>query len=56
MPVNGLVIRALLNLCNFYGDEFKVECPTRSGRYMTLFEVAREIARRLAGTFLRDDR
>jgi hypothetical protein len=54
MPVNTLVIRALLNLYSFYGDEFRVECPTGSGRYMTLFEVAREISRRLAGAFLRD--
>ena len=54
MPVNGLIVRALLNLYNFYGDEFKVECPTGSGQYMTLFEVAKEIARRLAGMFLRD--
>ncbi len=55
MPVNALIIRALLNLYNFYGDEFKVQCPTGSGRYMTLFEVAQEISRRLASTFLRDD-
>src|SRR5262245_717931 len=54
MPVNALIIRALLNLYNFYGDEFKVQCPTGSGRYMTLFEVAQEISRRLTGTFLRD--
>ena len=54
MPVNVLLIRALLNLYSFYGDEFKVQCPTGSGRYMTLFEVAQEISRRLAGTFLRD--
>ena len=54
MPVNVLIIRALLNLYGFYGDEFKVECPTGSGHYMTLFEVAKEIQRRLAGTFLRD--
>jgi len=53
MPVNTLIIRALLNLYTFYGDEFTVECPTGSGRHMTLFEIAREIARRLAGTFLR---
>ena len=37
-----------------YGDEFKVECPTGSGRHMTLFEVAQELVRRLTGTFLRD--
>jgi hypothetical protein len=54
MPVNGLIIRALTNLYTFYGDEFKVQCPTGSGRYMTLFEVAQELVRRLAGTFLRD--
>jgi hypothetical protein len=54
MPVNGLIIRALLNLYNFYGDEFKVQCPTGSGRLMTLFEVAREISLRLTGIFLRD--
>jgi hypothetical protein len=54
MPVNVLIIRALMNLYSFYGDEFKIECPTDSGRLMTLFEVAKEISRRLAGTFLRD--
>jgi hypothetical protein len=54
MPVNALIIRALLNLYRFFGDEFKVQCPTGSGRYMTLFEVAQEIQKRLANTFLRD--
>jgi len=54
MPVNLLIIRALLNLYAFFGDEFKVQCPTGSGRYMTLFEVADEIQRRLTATFLRD--
>ena len=54
MPVNALIIRALLNLYTFYGDAFKVQCPTGSGGYMTLFEVAQEISRRLASTFLRD--
>jgi hypothetical protein len=54
MPVNSLLVRSLLNLYQFYGDDFKVECPTRSGNYMTLFEVAREIARRLSSIFLRD--
>jgi hypothetical protein len=53
MPVNALIVRALLNLYAFYGDDFTVECPTGSGRYATLFEVAQEIVRRLAGTFLR---
>jgi hypothetical protein len=53
MPVNALIVRALLNLYQFYGDEFKVECPTGSGQSMTLFEVAQELTRRLTGTFLR---
>ncbi len=54
MPVNLLIIRALLNQYGFFGDDFKVQCPTGSGQYMTLFEVAKEIRDRLAGTFLRD--
>jgi hypothetical protein len=55
MPVNGLIVRGLLNLYSFYGDDFTVECPTGSGNRMTLFEVAREITRRLATIFLRDE-
>jgi hypothetical protein len=54
MPVNTLIIRGLLNLYAFYGDAFTVECPTGSGQRMTLFDVAREITRRLARIFLRD--
>jgi hypothetical protein len=54
MPVNALLIRGLLNLYQFYGDDFKVECPTGSGKYMTLFDVAKEIARRLSSIFLCD--
>ena len=54
MPVNGLIIRGLLQMYPFYGPEFKVECPTGSGNYLTLFEVAKEINRRLASIFLRD--
>ncbi len=53
MPVNALLVRGLLNLYEFYGDDLTVECPTGSGNRMNLFEVAREIARRLAATFLR---
>jgi hypothetical protein len=55
MPVNTLLIRGLLNLYQFYGDDFKVECPTGSGKYMTLFEVANEIGHRLSSIFLRDE-
>jgi hypothetical protein len=54
MPVNTLIVRGLLNLYAFYGDDFKVECPTGSGNRMTLFEVAKEITQRLANIFLRD--
>ena len=50
MPVNALLVRALLNLYSFYGNDFKVQCPTGSGNYMTLFEVARELSRRIAST------
>ena len=55
MPVNGLLMRALINLYQFYGDDFKVECPTGSGNMLTLFEVAQEIGRRLSSIFLRDE-
>ena len=51
MPVNALIIRALLHFHLYYGDEFKVECPTGSGKFMNLFEVSREIAERLAAIF-----
>jgi hypothetical protein len=54
MPVNALLIRGLLNYYRFYGDELTVECPTGSGRRMTLFQVACELARRLGSIFLRD--
>ncbi|MBP1598050.1 MAG: hypothetical protein H6Q05_3427, partial [Acidobacteria bacterium] len=54
MPVNMMIIRALLSFYVFYGESFKVECPTGSGREMDLFEVAQEIANRLISIFLRD--
>jgi hypothetical protein len=54
MPVNALIIRALLNYYSYYGNDFTVECPTGSGRQMNLFQVAEEIARRLANIFLKD--
>jgi hypothetical protein len=54
MPVNGLIVRGLLNLYQFYGDEFTVECPTGSGVRMNLFEVAQEITKRLTSIFVRD--
>jgi Glycosyl hydrolase family 63 C-terminal domain len=54
MPVNALIIRALMHYFAYYGDSFKIECPTGSGNLMNLFEVAREIANRLTRIFLRD--
>lgn len=54
MPVNALLIRALMSFYLYYGDSFKIECPTGSGRWMNLFEVSREIANRLTRIFLRD--
>jgi hypothetical protein len=54
MPVNALILRALLQYYLYYGDNFRIECPTGSGRMMNLFEVSGEIARRLTGIFLRD--
>jgi hypothetical protein len=55
MPVNMLLIRGLLHYYLYHGDNFKIECPTGSGRLMNLFEVAREIADRLTRIFLRDE-
>jgi len=55
MPVNALLIRALLSFYLYYGDNFKIECPTGSGNSLNLFEVAREIAERLTKIFLRDE-
>jgi hypothetical protein len=54
MPVNVLIIRSLLNLYCFYGDDFTVECPTGSGQHMTLFDVAKELTRRIVSAFLRN--
>jgi hypothetical protein len=54
MPVNMLIVRALFQLYLYYGDDFKIECPTGSGTQMTLYEVGIEIANRLTGIFLRD--
>jgi hypothetical protein len=53
-PVNAVLIRALLQYYLYYGDSFKIECPTGSGRMMNLFEVSKEISDRLTRVFLRD--
>ncbi|WP_317233041.1 MULTISPECIES: MGH1-like glycoside hydrolase domain-containing protein [Pontibacter] len=54
MPVNALIIRALLQFYAYYGDNFKIECPTGSGKLMNLFEVSKEISDRLTRIFLPD--
>jgi hypothetical protein len=54
MPVNGLIIRALLQYYTYYGNDFTVECPTGSGQQMNLYEVAEALSRRLAAIFERD--
>ena len=56
MPVNALIIRALLQYHSYYGDEFQVECPTGSGHMMTLYQVAEELSRRLSHIFVRDEK
>lgn len=54
MPVNVLIIRALLQYYMYYGNDFTVECPTGSGRQMNLYQIAEEISRRLGSIFLKD--
>jgi hypothetical protein len=54
MPVNLLLLRGLLSFYLYYGDGFKVECPTGSGHQMNLFDVAHEISNRLTSIFSRD--
>lgn len=55
MPVNALIIRALLNYYSYYGNDFVVECPTGSGNRMNLYQVAEEISRRLSNMFLKNE-
>jgi hypothetical protein len=54
IPVNLLIIRSLMVMYQYYGEDFKVECPTGSGNMMTLFQVAQEISNRIARIFLPD--
>ena len=53
MPVNYLLIESLQKFHHYYGDEFKVECPTGSGQFKTIAEVADELSRRLTRLFLK---
>jgi hypothetical protein len=54
MPVNGLIIRALLQYYSYYGNAFKIECPTGSGKQMNLYQVAENLSQRLTNMFLKD--
>jgi hypothetical protein len=53
MPINYLIIEALQRFHYYYGDEFKVECPTGSGKFLTLYEVSQELGQRLSRLFLK---
>jgi hypothetical protein len=53
-PINILLVRALVQMYSFYGDDFRVECPTGSGQHMNLYQVAQELSNRMAGIFLRN--
>ena len=54
-PVNYLLVESLQKFHHYYGDDFKIECPTGSGKYLTILEVANELSRRLTKIFLRDE-
>ena len=53
MPVNFLIIESLQRFHHYYGDDFKIECPTGSGRFLSINEIAQELTHRLTGIFLR---
>jgi hypothetical protein len=56
MPVNIMILRALIQYHMYYGDSFKIECPTGSGKMLNLFDVAKEIGSRLTSIFLKDEK
>jgi hypothetical protein len=53
MPVNYLLIESLQKFHHYYGDDFKIECPARSGKFVTINEAAEEVSRRLTRLFLK---
>ena len=55
MPMNAMIIRALLQYHAYYGDDFTIECPTGSGQNMTLLQAAQELSTRLAAIFVRNE-
>jgi hypothetical protein len=54
-PVNFLIIESLQKFHHYYGDEFRIECPTGSGRFVSLNDAANELACRLTKIFLADE-
>jgi hypothetical protein len=54
-PVNYLIIESLQKFHHYYGDDFKVECPTGSGQFLTVGQIAEELSRRLTCLFLKDE-
>jgi hypothetical protein len=54
-PINYLLIESLQKFHHYYGDDFKVECPTGSGQYLTLGQVAEELSGRLTRLFIKDE-
>jgi hypothetical protein len=55
MPLNYLLIESMQRFHYYYGDDFKIECPTGSGKFMTIDDAANEVGRRLARLFFKDD-
>jgi Mannosylglycerate hydrolase MGH1-like glycoside hydrolase domain len=55
MPVNFLIVESLQKFHHYYGDDFKIECPAHSGRFLTILDIANELSRRLTRIFLRDE-
>jgi hypothetical protein len=55
MPVNYLIIESLYKFHHYYGDDFKIECPTGSGQMLTIRQAADELAARLVRIFLPDE-
>ena len=55
MPINYLIIESLQKFHHYYGDDFKIECPTGSGKFITILEVADELTRRLTRLFLKGE-
>ena len=53
-PINLLILRALVNYYLYFGEHFRVECPSGSGKMMTLYQVAQELSHRLSSIFLKD--